>query len=56
MFLRNYLWEIRPEEGIMTVYKILMWMNKKAELDIKYHEPFSTFYYSLAILFAVVGV
>lgn len=56
MFLRSYLWEIRPEEGLMTTYKMLMWMNKKSELDVKYQEPMWTFFYSLTIFFIVIGI
>lgn len=56
MFLRSYLWEIRPEEGIMTIYKILMWMNKKSDLDIKYEEDILTFVYSLVIFLVLAGI
>jgi hypothetical protein len=56
MFLRSYLWEIRPEEGLMTTWKMLMWMNKKSELEIAYQEPLWTFFYSLAIFLGVIGV
>lgn len=56
MFLRSFLWEIRPEEGLMTTYKMLMWINKKTNLDIEYQEPLWTFFYSLAIFLGVMGV
>ena len=53
MFLRSYLWEIRPEEGIMTIYKILMWINKKSNIDVKFEEDFTKFLYSLVVVLAL---
>ena len=47
MFLRNYLWEIRPEDGIITPYKLMVWINKKTERSIEYKEPMYTFWTSM---------
>lgn len=55
MFQRSYLWEIRPEEGLMTPFKLITWMNKKTGRNIEYQESMWTFFYSLTIFGAVVG-
>lgn len=40
----------------MTIYKMLMWMNKKAEQNIEYQESYWTFFYSLTIFSIVVVI
>ena len=45
MYQRSYLWEIQPNDGVITARKLMPWVTSKTGRDIPFQESIYTFLY-----------
>lgn len=53
---RQYLWEIQPNDGVITAKKLVVWLADKTKVKISYQESIWTFLESMVYLLIVIAV
>lgn len=56
MHQRQYLWEIQPNDGVITAKKLVIWMAEKTKVKVTYQESIWTFLESMLYLLVLIGI